>query len=71
MQGLSTLMRQLLQTLRLRPKPATFDFTSLSEATLMEKLLTIQNLSYQTKILKTKRAGVIYRITVLDQTHGS
>jgi hypothetical protein len=34
-------------------------------------LLTIQNLSYQTKILKTKRAGVIYRITVLDQTHGS
>ena len=70
MQGLSTLT-QRLQTLGLRPRPATFDFTSLSEATLMEKLLTIQKLSYQTKIIKNRRAGVTYRVTVLDQTNGS
>jgi hypothetical protein len=37
----------------------------------MEKLLVIQGLSFQTKILKTKRAGVIYRITVLEQTNGA
>lgn len=62
---------QLLQKLRLKPKPAEFDFTSPTEAKLMEKLLVIQGLSFQTKILKTKRAGVIYRITVLEQTNGA
>lgn len=37
----------------------------------MEELLTIQGFSYQTKIVKTKRAGVIYRIAVLEQTDGA
>lgn len=51
------------------PLPTLIDLQSPNEAKAIEDLLTIKGLSYRTKILKTKRVGIIYRIMVL--TDGS
>jgi hypothetical protein len=51
------------------PSSTTIDLRSPNNAKQVEDLLTIQGMSYRTKILKTKRVGVIYRIMVL--TNGS
>ena len=51
------------------PRSKTIDLYNPNKAKSVEELLTNEGISYRTKILKTKRVGIIYRIMVL--TNGS
>jgi hypothetical protein len=48
------------------PQPTLIDLYSPNKAKAVEDLFTNKRVSYRTKILKTKRVGVIYRIMVLS-----
>lgn len=56
----------LLQKLKMAPQPTLIDLYSPNKAKAVEDLFTNKRVSYRTKILKTKRVGVIYRIMVLS-----